>query len=464
MKSSIKYIKYFLLFYFAIRLVGITNPPLETNHNWRQVTGLMVSRNFLEVDPNILYPRVDETNGGTGIIGMEFPTLNYACYVVSEGLGYKHWYGRLINLIISTLGIFFFFKTLVLAGIKDRTALASTIVLASSIWFTFSRKMMPDTYCISIMFMGIYMGLRYLQYSKPRDLVAYVAITTLAVLSKIPAGIYFIILIPFLIAKENSKTNRMKLATATFIPVVSTFVWYFKWNPYLSSEYGSWYNSGKSLSKGLSELTSNIPNVLDNFYFDSFHSYIFIAIFIVGLVMSFIKNEKKIYIPFLLVASMFAVYMMKSGHYFYNHNYYIIPFVPVMALVAGFALGQIKKQQIFIALLAIGSVEAIANQQHDFFIKESQEYKMTLEQILDDFSSRDDLIAVNGNGNPQLIYLSHRKGWNFSNEQLSNSEFIESVAEKGCKYFVIDKTSFEGESYLPHTMIYEDDNFIIYSN
>ena len=161
---------------------------------------------------------------------------------------------------------------------------------------------------------------------------------------------------------------------------------------------------------------------------------------------------------------MFAVYMMKSGHYFYNHNYYIIPFVPVMALVAGFALGQIKKQQIFIALLAIGSVEAIANQQHDFFIKESQEYKMTLEQILDDFSSRDDLIAVNGNGNPQLIYLSHRKGWNFSNEQLSNSEFIESVAEKGCKYFVIDKTSFEGESYLPHTMIYEDDNFIIYSN
>lgn len=91
-------------------MIGITNPPLEIGHNWRQVTGLMVSRNYLEVDPNILYPRIDDNNGSTGIIGMEFPSMNYTYFLISKTFGYTHWYGRLINLIISSLGLFFFYK------------------------------------------------------------------------------------------------------------------------------------------------------------------------------------------------------------------------------------------------------------------------------------------------------------------------------------------------------------------
>ena len=69
-------IEFWIVLFFIIRLIGITNAPLEIAHNWRQVTGLMVARNFLEVDSAIFYPRIDDTQGGTGIIGMEFPLLN----------------------------------------------------------------------------------------------------------------------------------------------------------------------------------------------------------------------------------------------------------------------------------------------------------------------------------------------------------------------------------------------------
>ena len=44
-------IEYVIGLFFLIRLIGITNPPLEIAHNWRQVTGLMVARNYLEIDP-----------------------------------------------------------------------------------------------------------------------------------------------------------------------------------------------------------------------------------------------------------------------------------------------------------------------------------------------------------------------------------------------------------------------------
>ena len=98
-------IRFWIILFFFIRLIGITNPPLEIGHNWRQTTVTMVSRNFLETDNNIFYPRIDIAGNKTGITGMEFPLFNYLTYLVSEIFGYQHWYGRLINLIISSLGL-----------------------------------------------------------------------------------------------------------------------------------------------------------------------------------------------------------------------------------------------------------------------------------------------------------------------------------------------------------------------
>src|SRR5256885_261898 len=96
-------IRFWIVLYFLIRLFHITQPPLEVAHNWRQSTGLMVSRNFYEVEANILYPRVDMAGDKTGITGTEFPLLNYLIYLVAKVFGWADWYGRLINLIVSSL-------------------------------------------------------------------------------------------------------------------------------------------------------------------------------------------------------------------------------------------------------------------------------------------------------------------------------------------------------------------------
>ena len=77
-------IEFWIFLFFVFRLIGITAPPLEIGHNWRQTTGLMVTRNYLEVDSNLLLPRVDETKGKSGIIGMEFPSLNYIFFALTK--------------------------------------------------------------------------------------------------------------------------------------------------------------------------------------------------------------------------------------------------------------------------------------------------------------------------------------------------------------------------------------------
>ena len=144
--DKLKYdIRFWLLILFLLRLIGITNPPLEMSHSWRQSLTAMISRNFIEYGPNLLYPRIDMGGIREGIIGSEFPFFNYLIYLFAKTFGYNHWYGRLINLSVTTVGVFYFFR-LIKGLMTERIAFFSALLLALSVWFGLARKIMPDTY------------------------------------------------------------------------------------------------------------------------------------------------------------------------------------------------------------------------------------------------------------------------------------------------------------------------------
>src|SRR6478609_1464119 len=103
-------VRFWIALFFVGRLYGITNPPLEAASTWRQTDALMIARNFYETDSNILYPRVDVAGTLTGIVGVEFPLYNYLIFLVSLLFGFESWYGRIINLIITSIGTYYFYK------------------------------------------------------------------------------------------------------------------------------------------------------------------------------------------------------------------------------------------------------------------------------------------------------------------------------------------------------------------
>ncbi len=51
--------------------------------------------------------------------------------------------------------------------------------------------------------------------------------------------------------------------------------------------------------------------------------------------------------------SFLLLVVFKSGFAFYHHIYYIIPFVPVMALIAAYGLASIKNRAIVYSILAV---------------------------------------------------------------------------------------------------------------
>lgn len=456
-------IRTWILFAFIIRLYGIWLPPLEVSHNWRQTTVTMVARNFYEVDNNILYPRIDIAGEKTGITGMEFPVLNYLVYLVSLVFGYAHWYGRLINLLISSLGVLFFYK-LVNRYFGSKLALHSGIVLLFSLWFPYSRKIMPDTFSMSLVIAGFYYGCLFLEEGRHKllHLVAYTLLCLVGILSKLPSAYMLVLLIPLLLDKKIALQGKVWLSVCTLAVMTIVSYYYFYWVPYLTQTFGfQHFFMGKGIAAGSAELAAHMGETLARFY-DSALKFVGFAFFLFGLVQAIRMKNDRILLIFLLCLAGFLPIMLKAGFTFYHHAYYIIPLVPAMALVCGYGLGFIKKP-VYLAMvfIAIG-LEATLNNLDDFYIKPENKAVLNIEHDLDQFSKRSDLIAVNSGAFPTTMYFSHRKGWVAFNEELARNNFVDSLRHKGLKYVVIFKRTFGSDMQIPYKPLLDNENYRIY--
>jgi hypothetical protein len=114
-----------------------------------------------------------------------------------------------------------------------------------------------------------------------------------------------------------------------------------------------------------------------------------------------------------------------------------LPAVPLLAIVGGYALSTLGKYG-WVLMLCI-SLEAIGNQLYDFRLNQSEAYKLGLGQVAERYIPTDALVAVNGNSNPQELYLLGRKGWNLSNETLRQKGIVNNLTAKGCTYLVVNK-------------------------
>ncbi len=459
-------IRFWIIFFFLLRLIGITNPPLEVGHNWRQTDTAMVARNFLEMEPTIMYPRVDTAGEKTGITGMEFPVFNYLIYLVSLIFGYDHWYGRLINLIVTSFGLWFFFR-LASRFFNAKVALYATLILTCSVWFQFSRKIMPDTFSMSLVITGIFFALEYFTSSssgqRMRYIILFFLLFTLGTLSKISSGYLLVMCIPALVSTSPYIWRKIWFCLLSVISIAIILFWYYMWTPYLVETYGYWhFFMGKSFSQGLSELGEHLPNVLSKFY-DTALKFIGFGVFLAGVILAIIKKDKVALYVFISSSLAFGLVVIKTGFNFSHHNYYVIPYVPIMALMAGFALSLLKSQRWAIVIVALVCLESTINQNQDFRIKKENAFLTQLDQLLDEHLEKDGLVLINSNQHPTPMYFAHRKGWVASNENILANQYIDSLSVLGLKYVLILKHGFGEDIQVPELeILVEDEHLRIY--
>ena len=175
--------------------------------------------------------------------------------------------------------------------------------------------------------------------------------------------------------------------------------------------------------------------------------------------MLFRQKQRNLKIGIGLITFIFFVFILKTGAVFPLHNYYIIPFVPVMCIVAALGLDiiPVKLQYLFLGAIAF---ESIANQFYDFRIPENEKYKANLESIVDAYIPKGKLIVINGTQSPQEIYFAHRKGWTVSNEVINRKD-LDSLGIFGANYLVLNKKDQPPTiDYYPE--LYADTHYAIY--
>lgn len=431
-------IRFWILLFLVIRLINIDAPPLDS-HNWRQADGYSIARNFLEIDANPLYPRIDHAGDLSGIMGSEFPIMNYLVYLLYKVFGIDWWQGRLLNLLTSSMGCWFFYK-IIRFYIKPEIAFTATMFLLSSIWFAHSRKFMPDVFSVSLVITGIYFAYRYLQDKRGViNLVLFGVFCSIGLLSKLPAFVVTALLVPAMFDKNVDLRRKAYTVLVTAILLIPVCAWYFYWVPLLTSTYGHFYfYMGSSLSDSLQALTSNWENTIHRFTYDAMH-YVGFTLYAIGVVLVIKHQNRKLMIALISAFGLQLLYMLIGGETFANHSYYIVPFVPAIALFAAYTLSFVKKKWIKNGLIILVVAEGIGNQQHDFRISSNGTYKLRLESIADKYSDPKDLVAINNHQNPASLYFAHRRGWSTHSSDSSKSEIFQSLRDHGCKLIIWDK-------------------------
>lgn len=457
--TRMRSIEFWLVFFFIIRLIGITNPPLENGHDWRQCLTNMMSRNLYETDNNPLYPRVDNGGRHEGIIASEFPIYNFVVYLISIPFGYQHWYGRLVNLIISTIACWYFYRLLLLYFSKG-IAFNATFLLTVSVWFGFSRKTMPDIFSMALMVIAIYHAFKYLQSNIPLHLLWYGFLGAAAVLAKIPA-IYAlsIFALPFL-NKAYQLLPKAGIVIASMFIAGLMYWWYFVWGDYLLKTWEYQLYFPKNFEEGWKELSVYTAKACEQFYFSAFQSFVAFAVFIWGFIICI---KKRNYLPVWILAAtlpLFIAFIIKTGNVFALHSYYIIPFVPQMALLAAVGIDNLPKK-LALVILAIITIEAIANQQHDFFINPKETYKLNLEREINGIVPKGEKIGVAATTGPQFVYFTHRQGWGLSQEQILDTAYMNFVIYKRhFRYLVVVKNQISTQPN--YRLIGEDKDILVY--
>lgn len=451
-------IRFWLVVVFLIRLVGITDPPLENTHSWRQAFTNMVARNLAEGPFDLLNPHTDLAGERTAIVASEFPGYN-ALIVFYRVFGPAHWYGRLIALVVSTLGAWAF-HALQLRRYGKRIAFLSTFVLLWSAWFVYGRKSMPDTFSVALVLIALYAVDKAFTDRRWAWLLLATPLAALGGLCKIPAIVLCAYWGLLVLDRSLSLRWRLLLASTLALAMAPVFWWYFHWQPYLLSTYGNQLYFPYGLHEGFVDLRPHMDKAFERFRFSALMSHLAFVASLWGLWRSVRTGDRRTLWLVLGVALPFGYFILKTGSVFALHAYYILPLVPLLALLAGIGLSALPKGAWTGVAVVLVAAEAMGLRWSDLTGGSERAYLLRAETIADRHSGMDDLVATASGMDPRAMYYLHRHGWNLDREQVTDARTLDSLGALGLRAIFVERSVCD--TSLPWLLLYEDADWRVY--
>lgn len=450
-----------ILFIAIFHIYGIDFPLID-RHSWRQSITLTIAQNFARHGYHFAKPLYDICgNVSPEVFASEFPLYNNLIAFFYNNFGWKLGFARGINLIVTHIG-FYYFYLLVSRIINKQAAFYALLFSISSVIIVFARKVMPDTFSLSLAIMGVYYLYRYLDKKKYTYLLLGFLLASLGVLCKLPSVMIFLFLIFPLLDGALFSRHKINLIIFSSLSIVPGLVWYFIWLPHIETHYTCMpLMYPVSLSDGLLNYFTSFDEIFMRFV-KAFFWLGPLLLYLMGVIQSIRNKENNFIIFFLLNFIIFVAFIAKTGTVFQAHDYYVIPVIPMMSLFIGYLFSTTyfnKRMFILIALLYMTyPLSKMYEEMHDTH----KTHYVRISTILDDLGvdARAKIIVNGQSFNPMLMSHTGRHGWNVNNEDLTQYGWISDYMDDGMEYIVVDRHAYQ--PLLKHNVVYQDDDFVVY--
>ena len=430
---------------FSIDLIGF--------HVWRQTQTETVTRNFAVEGHSVLNPTVNNLQFEHGIQRMEFPLMQWCFAKVQQLFGYQLIISRILTFLIGAL-LLIFFRNLVFELTNNSVAanFGSWIFCWSPLFYYYSVNPIPDNAAIAFCVAGIYFIQKFYSSQKSNEFIVGTVLICLGFACKLPYILFlafpFVILLLLFYQKIIDREKSIFLTSSILLCSIFPVLWY-KW---VIPQWG-----GNGIVLGIFDNQIPLSRIKEIIWFhfsaslpELYLNYATVLFFIFGIYFLVLKfKEKNILIyPYIAVLFLFLCYFLYEINMIdVVHDYYMFPFLPFLFLtaVAGFiCIFQSKLKWlkivatfafILMPLTAYLRIQQRWDMNNPGFEVSYLKYKKEINNFLPK-----DAICIAGNDNSGFItlYYLNRKGWNFSNNQISLVN-LKKYELQGANYFVYNE-------------------------
>jgi len=442
--------------FLVLRLYGVTAPLIEM-HNVRQTQTAMIARNLLRENFNIFHTRIDWTGNEPGYVVQEFPLYQLIVALAWKIYGEYDAVGRLISLLWACVAAFYLFRIARMLFSPDVAlwALAYFAVCPMSVFA--SRAFMINMMALSLSVVAIYewftWGRSGSRISLARGALAITAATLVNLTTVTPAVVVIIA-----IASSRAFQNRgdlLGVAAAAALFATCNFGWNIHAAMVNRDYYPDW---------GADKVFPHVFGLgaprFDPYLW--FRIGMYLAYFVVGIhgIVLMGAGTRALKDASGWTRRVMGAWTVGAVAYyvvFFNalrgHNYYSLPIVPLLSILAGVGAWELWSRcatrawwlpragcAIFALTLPLWLFFPLAHS------LEEDRISYDAARELQRRSAADDLVLVAvlhtdvaSSVFPTILYYADRRGWNIAtaNSPTIDYEDIQGKRLAGARYLLV---------------------------
>ena len=442
------FVYFFIPFLSFLLHFHIFNRDLVGIHVWRQTQTQSNIENFYKDDFNIFNPRYNNLENSNGFVRLEFPIMQwiFACFykLFGESIIIVRTLSFLLGLL-STWGIYYCTKWIF--NDNKLAQLSTWCFTFSPVFYYYTMNPIPDNFalCCIIWFLAFF--IRYLSSFNLKYILISSLFFCLGSLAKLPFLIYGIIPLLFVIKNWQNKRQFIHTILIFSFATIPVTIWYgynlanLKSTIPISGIFNSEINWIEIVEIIWGNFISVFPELIIN--------YASCLFFFSGLILVF-KNKlyqtKYAYLFTGLGIIIILYFLFEIRAISTIHDYYLFPFLPLIFIIVGYGSFYILNHK-FIWLQRLGFVCLIIlpltaflriNTRWNLESPGFNKYLLTHKTELRNAVPHNSLCIVgNDISNHIFLYYIQKKGWTFSEDNLSPQN-LNRMINNGAKYLYCD--------------------------